>query len=396
MPWSSCQPTHTFRPLAWMTPGCDFRAPCDRLHPRERAKHRGAVGGGRVVSPARGGNRPSTWARAGKPSTEEARLPSSGSARRHAVEMTARRRLPMALRDASFRVRDALHRGVSRGRLDARDLVRPFHGIRSAFPPESVDERARALAPRLRPDQVFSHVTAAAIIGVPLPRRLERDQRLHVTTIGTDQALRVRGTVGHRARYGSVRATIARGVPLTTPADTFVALGSMLTLDELIIAGDALVGWLGWATLDELAQAVRRRRGIRGIVKLRLALDEIRRGSRSPGETRTRLALVRRGLPEPALNHDVVVNGQWVACVDLAYPEARVAIEYESDLHRTDPATFRKDLTRGEHLKDVDWWLVRATADDVAHGVDRFVHRIRRLLEVGVRGAHDTRFATLG
>lgn len=302
----------------------------------------------------------------------------------------------MALRDASFRVRDALHRGVSRGRLEARDLVRPFHGIRSAFPPESVDERARALAPRLRPDQVFSHVTAAAIIGVPLPRRLERDQRLHVTTIGTDQALRVRGTVGHRARYGSVRATIARGVPLTTPADTFVALGSMLTLDELIVAGDALVGWLGWATLDELAQAVRRRRGIRGIVKLRLALDEIRRGSRSPGETRTRLALVRRGLPEPALNHDVVVDGQWVACVDLAYPHARVAIEYESDLHRTDPAAFRKDLTRGEHLKDVDWWLVRATADDVAHGVDRFVHRIRRLLEAGARGAHDTRFATLG
>ncbi|WP_146245627.1 MULTISPECIES: hypothetical protein [unclassified Curtobacterium] len=310
--------------------------------------------------------------------------------------MTARRRLPMALRDASFRVRDALHRGVSRGRLDARGLVRPFHGVRSAFPPESVDERARALAPRLRPDQVFSHVTAAAIIGVPLPRRLERDQRLHVTTIGTDQALRVRGTVGHRARYGSVRATIARGVPLTTPADTFVALGSMLTLDELIVAGDALVGWLGWATLEELAQAVRRRRGIRGIVKLRLALDEIRRGSRSPGETRTRLALVRCGLPEPALNHDVVVDGQWIACVDLAYPDARVAIEYESDLHRTDPATFRKDLTRGEHLKDVDWWLVRATAEDVAHGVDRFVHRIRRLLEVGARGAHDARFATLG
>lgn len=207
---------------------------------------------------------------------------SARPARRHAVDMTARRRLPMALRDASFRVRDALHRGVSRGRLDARDLIRPFHGIRSGFPPVSVEERARALAPRLRPDQVFSHVTAAAIIGVPLPRRLERDQRLHVTTIGTDQAIRVRGTVGHRARYGSVRATIARGVSLTTPADTFVALGSMLTLDELIVAGDALVGWLGWTTLDELAQAVRRRRGIRGIVKLRFALDEIRKGSRSP------------------------------------------------------------------------------------------------------------------
>jgi very-short-patch-repair endonuclease len=302
----------------------------------------------------------------------------------------------LVLRDASFRVRDALHRGVSRGRLEAQDLVRPFHGIRSGTTPHTVEERARALAPRLRTDQVFSHITAAAILGVPLPRRLERGPRLHVTTIGADQAIRVRGAVGHRAKSGLVRATRSRGVPLSTPADTFVALGTMLTLDELVIAGDALVGWLGWATIDELVQAVCRRRGMRGIVKLRMALVAIRKGSRSPGETRTRLALVRRGLPEPVLNHDVVVGGRWVACVDLAYPAARVAIEYESDLHRTDPAAFKKDLTRGEHLKDVDWWLVRATADDVGSGLERFVQRVRRLLDVGAGGPHDTRFATRG
>ncbi|OIH96872.1 hypothetical protein BIU97_12680 [Curtobacterium sp. MCBA15_009] len=305
--------------------------------------------------------------------------------------MTARRRLPMALRDTSFRVRDALHRGVSRCRLDAKDLVRPFHGIRSATTPRTVEERARALAPRLRRDQVFSHVTAAAILGIPLPRRHEGAPRLHVTTIGPDQALRVRGAVGHRARAGTVRATQSRGVRLSAPADTFVALATMLTLDELIVAGDALVGWLGWATLDELAAAVAERRGCRGVRKLRLALDEIRAGSRSPGETRTRLALVRHGLPEPSLNHDVVVDGRWVACVDLAYVEARVAIEYESDLHRTDPSTFRKDLTRGEHLKDVDWWLVRATAVDVGRGVERFVQRLRRLLQTGIHGPHDRR-----
>ena len=309
--------------------------------------------------------------------------------------MTARRPLPLVLRDASFRVRDALHRGVSRGRLEARDLVRPFHGIRSAVQPRAIDERARALTPRLRSDQVFSHVTAAAILGVPLPRRFEGSPRLHVTTIGVDQAFRVRGAVGHRARHGSMRSTRSRGVPLSTAAETFVALGTMLTLDELIIAGDALVGWLEWATLDELVEAVRRRRGMRGVVKLRVALEEIRSGSRSPGETRTRLALIRRGLPEPDLNHDVVVGGRWIACVDLAYPEARVAIEYESDLHRTDPATFKKDLTRGENLKDVDWWLIRATADDVGRGLERFVQRVTRLLDTGRRRSHDQRFATL-
>jgi hypothetical protein len=278
--------------------------------------------------------------------------------------------------------------GVPRGRLDARDLRRPFHGIRCVEQPHTPDALARALAPRLRADQVFSHTTAAMILGIPLPRRLERDPRLHVTTIGTDQALRVRGSVGHRARAGSIRVVHSRGVALTHPADTFTALASFLSLEELIVAGDALVGWLGWVSLPDLVAAVRRRRGCRGVVKLRAALAEIRSGSRSPGETRMRLVLTRAGLPQPVLNHDVVVDGRWVACVDLAYPQARIAIEYESDLHRTDTATFRKDLTRGELLKDDDWWLVRATADDVGPSAGRFVARIRRLLSVGSTGRH--------
>ncbi|GAA1492203.1 hypothetical protein [Curtobacterium herbarum] len=185
-----------------------------------------------------------------------------------------------------------------------------------------------------------------------------------------------------------MRVVWMRGVPLTHPADTFAALAPFLSLDELIVAGDALVGWLGWVTLADLAAVVRRRRGCRGVVKLRAALAEIRSGARSPGETRARLVLTRAGLPQPLLNHDVVVDGRWIACVDLAYPDARVAIEYESDLHRSDPATFRKDLTRGELLKDEDWWLVRATADDVGPSASRFVARISRLLAVGRAGRH--------
>ncbi|SOC88412.1 hypothetical protein SAMN05660766_2117 [Curtobacterium sp. 314Chir4.1] len=298
---------------------------------------------------------------------------------------------PMALRGRPFRVREALHRGVSAGRLRTRALLRPFHGIRAWTRPTTHEQRARAVLPRLRPDQVFSHTTAAAILGIPLPRRLERDPRIHVTTLGTDQAIRVRGTVGHRARRGRVRVVHSGTAALTHPADTFIALATLLSRDELIVVGDALVGWLGWCDRDELVAAARRYRGARGIRRVRAALEEIRPGSRSPGETRLRLALTRRGLPQPELNHDVVVDGRWVACVDLAYPAARVAIEYESDLHRTDDRTFRKDLTRGEHLKDVEWWLVRATADDVGADVEVFVSRVRRLIDGVSTGRHDTR-----
>lgn len=298
---------------------------------------------------------------------------------------------PAALRGRPFRVREALQRGVPPARLRSRHLVRPFHGTRCWTAPHTHAERARAVAPRLRHDQAFSHTTAAHLLGIPLPRRLEHDDRIHVTTIGTDQAIRVRGTVGHRVRPSRARIVRSGTTPIIDPADTFVMLARLLTTDELVVAGDALVGWLNWCTPQELAAAVRRHRGTRGIRRARRALAEVRAGSRSPGETRLRLTLVRRGLPQPALNHDVVVDGRFIACVDLAYPEARVAIEYESDLHRTDARTFRKDLTRGEDLKDVDWWLVRATADDVGPLADRFAHRIRRLLGVGTSGRHDPR-----
>jgi len=298
---------------------------------------------------------------------------------------------PMALRGRPFRVREALHRGITSGRLRSRAFLRPFHGIRAWTRPVTHEERARAVLPRLRADQAFSHTTAAAILGIPLPRRLERAPAIHVTTLGTDQAIRVRGTIGHRARRGRVRIVHSGTAALTHPADTFVALATLLSRDELIVVGDALIGWLGWCDHDELLAAARRYRGARGIRKVRAALAEIRPGSRSPGETRLRLALTRRGLPQPALNHDVVAEGRWIACVDLAYPEARVAIEYESDLHRTDERAFRKDLTRGEHLKDVGWWLVRATADDVGPAVEAFVARVRRLVDGVPAGRHDTR-----
>ncbi|WP_144710882.1 hypothetical protein [Curtobacterium pusillum] len=305
--------------------------------------------------------------------------------------MQAELAFPMALRGRPFRVREALHRGISPGRLRSKALLRPFHGIRTWVQPRTHEERARAVLPRLRPDQAFSHTTAAVILGLPLPRRLERDLRIHVTTIGPDQALRVRGTIGHRAREGRVRTVHSGTATLTHPADTFIALATLLNRDELIVVGDALVGWRGWCDRDELIAAARRYRGARGIRRVRAALAEIRPGSRSPGETRLRLAMTRRGLPQPALNHDVVVDGRWVACVDLAYPAARVAIEYESDLHRTDDRTFRKDLTRGELLKDAGWWLVRATADDVGAAIDTFVARVRRLIDGASAGRHDSR-----
>src|SRR5690606_36956318 len=60
------------------------------------------------------------------------------------------------------------------------------------------------------------------------------------------------------------------------------------------------------------------------------AVTLVREDSWSPRESKLRLRMHFAGLPEPALNHDVYdQHGRFLGCVDLSYPERRIAIEYQ-------------------------------------------------------------------
>ena len=72
------------------------------------------------------------------------------------------------------------------------------------------------------------------------------------------------------------------------------------------------------------------------------------------------------GLPEPAVNQDVVVDGVLHrARPDLSYPALKIAIEYEGDHHRTDRRQWRRDKTRRRLLEDTGWLVIEVIADDV-------------------------------
>ena len=59
-----------------------------------------------------------------------------------------------------------------------------------------------------------------------------------------------------------------------------------------------------------------------------------------------RLTVIDAGLPQPEVNYDVIEAGRWLGQVDLAYPELRIAIEYEGEHHLTDPLQWAEDIAR--------------------------------------------------
>jgi very-short-patch-repair endonuclease len=66
--------------------------------------------------------------------------------------------------------------------------------------------------------------------------------------------------------------------------------------------------------------------------------------------------------------------------VDLAFPERRVAVEYQGDHHRTDRALYQQDIYRRERLAAAGWETVFVTSADLAPPIPRAILTVRRAL----------------
>ena len=94
-------------------------------------------------------------------------------------------------------------------------------------------------------------------------------------------------------------------------------------------------------------------------------------------ETLARLLFVRAGLPEPQLNADILDRrDHWLACVDLYWPESRLVVEYEGDLHRTDRARWQAEIRRRRRIEAAGYHVVQVTADDLGVGAAACLHLV--------------------
>ena len=113
----------------------------------------------------------------------------------------------------------------------------------------------------------------------------------------------------------------------------------------------------------------------------------MRAGVDSPMESRLRLLLVLAGLPEPVVNHiEYREDGSWERRFDLAYPEHRLAVEYDGRQHAESQQQWERDVDRREGLDPDGWRLVVVLAKGIYREPERTLERVTAALrEVGVR-----------
>lgn len=282
--------------------------------------------------------------------------------------------LPRGLTGTAFSTRSALEAGVSRRRLRASDLDTPFRGVRApagstiAASPAAEHRRTAFLAlcgaycERAAPDEFFSHVTAARIWDLSLPSTLEERRGLDVAVFAPANPPQGEGVRGHRLSRATSLKT-REGLPCVPPVEAWVELAALLSVGDLIVAGDALMRRKHpLAAPEQIVDALARSFRRPGTRRLRAAALLIRPGTDSPMETNMRLVLIRGGLPEPQIGYTVHDrDGFFVGTPDLAYVEEKIALDYEGDIHRVNKSTFREDIERREMFQDAGWRHIRVT-----------------------------------
>jgi hypothetical protein len=236
--------------------------------------------------------------------------------------------------------------------------------------PLTVAGACRAVATVLPHGAVFSHLTAAALLGAPVAHRWPLEISVPPGTV-RPQRRRIRVHV-RNLRTDDVVAL--PDLPLTSGAQTLLDLSARLAPDELVAVGDAL---FRAGHLDDQALGVRlgRARGNRGVVLARRVAPLLTPLAASRPESLLRFWLLDSPLPDP--EPQVPVLDRWgleVAHADLGYPRWKVALEYEGRQH-ADRVQFGRDLERYSLMAAGGWLVMRFGAAHL-HRRDAVIDRV--------------------
>lgn len=278
----------------------------------------------------------------------------------------------------------AMSMGMRKRDLYGPDFRQVMRGVFIAdVIPDTIVVRARAARLLLPRDAMFSHHTAARLLGGPVP-----DVSVIHASLGRSYRQQVAQLHVHRYTY--VPDAIWRhGLPVTTAPQTFIHLALKLDLLHVVAFGDAMVR-RGRVTLDDLRDAIEGWSG-QGARAASRAMDFVRDGVDSPPETHMRMLFRLAGLLEPELNYtEYDEEGTILKRVELAYTDTprpnrigkrHLGFEYDGrKWHSTDEQKAR-DLARRGRLAEEGWHIEVVTGDLLYRDTEAFLHRARDLME---------------
>lgn len=230
--------------------------------------------------------------------------------------------------------------------------------------------RARAALKVGPPGSQISHFTAAELWGAIVPTQ----PLTHLSCPQPGARSERRGVGCHRlSRHAGVAKF--RGIRISSPEQTFIDLGWVLPLVDLVVLGDSLVK-AKRTTVDRLVSSVNAWQGW-GSRPAQRAVDFVRGGVDSPMESRLRMLIVLAGLPEPQVNRIIRDgSGSWNKRFDLSYPDLLLVIEYDGRQHAENDQQWGHDLDRREDLDGEGWRMIVVRANGIYVEPQRTLERI--------------------
>lgn len=211
--------------------------------------------------------------------------------------------------------------------------------------------------------------TAAAMHGFDT----EEPRDLHVLDPPGCHLRSADGLVVHR-RDGAP-LVLVDGRRATSPAWTAVEVARLLRRPRALATLDAALR-SGTCSRPDLWRAAIEQAGRRGIVAVRNPIPLADPRAESPMESEARLAMIDGGLPTPELQYEIVDGNGQLRRLDFAWPDQRVAVEYDGEDWHSGAEAMRRDRRRQAALLDIDWVALAIIFEDVRYRPWEFVARI--------------------
>jgi hypothetical protein len=184
-----------------------------------------------------------------------------------------------------------------------------------------------AAVPRVAADAVVSHVSAVVLLGLPV-WNLPLD-RVHTTRPRRSSAVRTGRLHVHTAPLEADDVVEVGGFRTTSAARTLADIARTVGFEQAVVILDAALH-RHLVSTDELFTVLARMSRWRGVPAARRAIGFARPGAVSPGESRSRVAMLRHGVAPPVLQWEVRSPGGVVlGTADFGWPEHGWAGEFD-------------------------------------------------------------------